>query len=267
MRALRPEAPRGERIRDGRPPVFEDDFDAPDLDASKWLAAYLPHWSALALTAPSYAIRDGALRLFVGPDQPPWCPEFDGEVRVSNLQTGHWSGPPGSPRGQHRFREGLVVREAVPPRRLFTMGFGRLEMRARARLGPRNLASLWLIGYEEEEAHAGEITLMEVFGTGVSEAGVEVGHGIKRIADPSLRDEFAAPLHPIGLDDWHVYALDRTPEGVRVLLDGAEIGRTRQAPTYPMQIMLNVYELPGEGARASPDAWFEIDYVRAWAAT
>ena len=42
--------------------------------------------------------RRGGLRLLIEADQEPWCPEFDGEVRVSSLQTGVFAGPVGSGR-------------------------------------------------------------------------------------------------------------------------------------------------------------------------
>src|ERR687888_251062 len=65
-------------------------------------------------------------------DQPPWCPEFDGQTRVSSLQTGVFAGPVGSPVGQSRFRPGLVVRQAQQPARLYTPQYGLFELRARA---------------------------------------------------------------------------------------------------------------------------------------
>jgi hypothetical protein len=90
--------------------LFADDFDEPFLNLENWFPYYLPHWSSQERTRARYQIQDSYLRLSVDNDQQPWCPEFDGDVKVSNLQTGHWSGPAGSPQGQHRFRSGLVVR-------------------------------------------------------------------------------------------------------------------------------------------------------------
>jgi hypothetical protein len=57
-------------------------------------------------------VASGTLRLFIEHDQEPWSPEFAGHLRVSSLQTGVFAGPVGSAIGQHRFREGIIVREA-----------------------------------------------------------------------------------------------------------------------------------------------------------
>jgi hypothetical protein len=89
---------------------FEDRFDGDALDTGRWVPHYLPQWSTPELTAARYSLGDGCLRLRIEEDQPPWCPELDGEVRVSSLQTGVFAGPVGSAAGQHRFNPGAVVR-------------------------------------------------------------------------------------------------------------------------------------------------------------
>ncbi|MDM9647156.1 glycoside hydrolase family 16 protein [Rhizobium sp. S163] len=246
--------------------LFSDDFDAPELNGENWLPCYLPHWSSWERSQARYKIRDGYLRLVVEDDQQPWCPEFDGGVRVSNLQTGHWSGPVGSRAGQHRFNQDLTVREAIAPRRLFLPHYCRLEMRARASLNPWNLAALWLIGFEDEPHRSGEITLFEVFGGNVEPDAVKIGRGIKKIHDPKLTTELDEASVPIAVGDWHVYAMDWTPEGIDFLVDGTVVTRTRQSPDYPMQLMLNLYDLPGDEDRSQAlTATFDIDYVKAWA--
>jgi len=51
------------------------------------------------------------LELIIDAVTEPWAPDLDGDLRVSHVQTGQFSGPLGSGVGQHRFRPGLVVRE------------------------------------------------------------------------------------------------------------------------------------------------------------
>jgi hypothetical protein len=82
---------------------FEDAFAGDRLDLGRWLPYYLPHWSSREQSAARYRVADGVLRLLIEDDQEPWCPELDGDIRVSSLQTGEFAGPVGSAIGQHRF--------------------------------------------------------------------------------------------------------------------------------------------------------------------
>ena len=79
----------------------------------------------------------GLLRLVVSAPPPPWCPEFDGQTRVSSLQTGVFAGPVGSSVGQSRFTPGLVVRQAQDNARPYTPQYGLFELRAKAIDDPR----------------------------------------------------------------------------------------------------------------------------------
>jgi hypothetical protein len=93
-------------------------------------------------SAARYEVGGGFLRLLIEEDQEPWCPELDGEIRVSSLQTGLFAGPVGSTIGQHRFHPEAVVREAQESRRLYTPPYGRIELRARATDDPRSMVAL-----------------------------------------------------------------------------------------------------------------------------
>ncbi len=218
--------------------VFEDHFDGRALNPALWLPAYLPHWTSPGRAGASYEMGDSVLRLTIGADQPAWSPDREGDLRVSNVQTGHWSGPLGSELGQHRHQDGLTVQTYLPPRRLFTPTYGQLEMRARARLVPGTLAALWLIGYEDEPQRSGEITVMEVFAEDVGPQTFGLGQGIKAIRDPALDTEFHKTVVEGRLDDWHDYGMDWGPRGVRLFCDGRCLFQSDQSPDYPMQLML-----------------------------
>src|SRR6266508_2541641 len=73
--------------------AFEDTFDGDALDQARWLPHYLPQWSSHEAAAARYKLGDGVLRLLIEADQQPWCREFDGQTRVSSLQTGVFAGP------------------------------------------------------------------------------------------------------------------------------------------------------------------------------
>ena len=81
------------------------------LDEKIWFPFYLPQWSSRKNSTTSYQIKDSVLTLYIADDQKPWSPEWNGDIRVSNLQSGVFSGALGSDKGQHHFRDGLVVRE------------------------------------------------------------------------------------------------------------------------------------------------------------
>ena len=250
---------------------FEDTFAGPALDAARWIPHYLPQWSSRRRSAARYALQDGCLRLLITADQEPWCPELDGEVRVSSLQTGVFAGPVGSPVGQHRFHREAVVREAQANARLYTPHYGRIELCARALDDPSTMVALWLIGYEDAPERSGEICVCEIFGRDVGANEAAVGMGIHPFGDPELVDEFAAERIPIDARELHLYAAEWTPDHVAFFVDGDRVKTLGQSPSYPMQIMLGIYELPGardEEHESTPyPKVFVVDSVRGYRLT
>jgi hypothetical protein len=243
---------------------FEDTFDGAALDRSRWLPYYLPHWSSRERSAARYEVGGGSLRLQITADQEPWCPELDGDVRVSTLQTGAFAGPVGSAVGQHRFHPQAVVREAQPNVRLYTPTYGRIELRAKALDDPQAMVALWLIGYEDEPERSAEICVCEIFGRDVTPTHAKVGMGVHPFGDPRLVDEFDAVELPLDARDFHVYAADWSPGRVSFSVDGEPVKEVAQAPDYPLQLMLSIYEFP-DGAERAPAAYpkeFVVDYVR-----
>jgi Glycosyl hydrolases family 16 len=247
---------------------FEDTFDGNSLDPSRWLPYYLPHWSSREQAAARYQVGDGRLRLLITSDQQPWCPEFDGEVRVSSLQTGLFAGPVGSGVGQHRFNPAAVVREAQRNARLYTPHYGRIEVRAKAVDDPRTMVALWMIGYEDEPGRSAEICVCEIFGRDVHPEHASVGMGVHPFGDATITDDFSAEELPIDAREFHVYAAEWTPDQVAFLVDGEHVKTVGQSPAYPMQLMLGIYEFAPEGGRGpEADAYpksFVVDYVRGY---
>ena len=204
------------------------------------------------------------LVLQITEEQQPWCPEFDGEVKASCLQTGSFAGPVGSRRGQLQFREGLIVREAQTNVRLYTPQFGYFECRAKAIASPRNHVALWMIGYEDTPEKCGEINMFEIFGNDISATSVKVGYGIHPRIDPNLTEAFYQDSLEIDATKFHVYAHEWTPMHVDFYVDNQKIRRIDQSPNYPMQFMLSIYELPGSEANSVYPKEFVVDYVRGY---
>jgi Glycosyl hydrolases family 16 len=227
-------------------PAWE--FDDGDVDRSAWLTSYLPAWSSQELSAATYVVENSCLVLSIPPGQEPWCAEdHEPPLRVSGIQSGNFSGPVGSERGQQRFREGLVVRESQPRFEGWLPTSGHVEIRCAMTISPRSMASMWLSGFEDDprQVRCGELCVVEVFGKDLGpEPSAEVGIGIKAFRDPALRQDFAAPRLPIDVADFHTYAVDWSSAEAVFSVDGGEVRRCPAPPTYPLQAMVAVFDFP-----------------------
>ena len=94
--------------------------------------------------------------------------------------------------------------------------------------------------------------------------------GVHPFGDPDIVDDFAAEPLPIDARDFHVYAAEWTPEGVSFSVDGERVRTVDQSPAYPMQLMLGIYEFPGEPGATGPATAYPkelvVDYVRGYRA-
>lgn len=125
-----------------RIPDLDDDFSA-GLSAQRWVPHYLPHWTTRDRSEARYRLTPEGLELRIEQDQLDWRPD-DAPLRVSNLQTGTFSGPVGSERGTHRHRDdGLVVRTETPERLLFAPSRGRVDVTVSATRDPGCMLAAW----------------------------------------------------------------------------------------------------------------------------
>ena len=233
-------------------PSFDDHFNGPTLDTSIWFPHYLPAWSlARRHTAPAYSPR----RAPPDPRRPgrppgvvPWRPHAAAAglrdpvrqlVRTRSAAA----------YGQQRFREGQVVREEQQRFEGWLPTGGRVAIRARMALSPRSMAALWMSGFEDdpEQLRCGELCVFEIFGNAL-EAGREPrprwASGIKAFRDPALTQDFAAPRVAIDVTDLHTYAVDWDADEAVFTVDGQEVRRCPRPPTYPLQLMLAVFDFP-----------------------
>jgi RimJ/RimL family protein N-acetyltransferase len=251
----------------GRQADHVEQFDQDSLDESRWWPYYTPHWSSRAASAARFETGDRGLRLRIDADTPPWSPEFDGKVRASHIQTGQYSGPLGSAIGQHRFRDGLVVREEQPERRLWLAHFGVIDVRMRAITHADAMVAFWPIGFEEHPDDCGEICIAEIFGSELEEKGGWVGVGVKPQRDPRLTLDFEKVWVDGDLTEFHDYAVEWDAERIRFFIDGRWVKTVPQRLDYPVQFMLDVYDLPNESgtrdAAARPFV-FEVERVRTF---
>ncbi|MFB9313784.1 glycoside hydrolase family 16 protein [Nocardioides plantarum] len=243
-------------------------FDSPQLDGTRWSPHYLPAWSSRAASSASYRIESGSLVLDVPVDHPPWCPgDHEPPLRVSGIQSASWSGPVGSPRGQQRFREGQVVREEQPRFDGWLPRGGTVGARASMRLSPRSMAALWLSGLEDDDdqLRCGELCVFEVFGKDVVPGrSAALGVGIKAFRDPALTQDFAAPRVAVDVTEEHDYAVRWDAEVAVFTVDDVEVRRCPRPPTYPLQLMLAVFDFPEWSTGDDDHLVPELRVTRVW---
>lgn len=239
---------------------FDERFDAPALDGSRWVTHYVPQWTTPERSAARYDLAGGVITFRIDADQPAWRPE-EGELRVSSIQTGTWSGPVGSTLGQHRHVPGQVVRTAQASRRLYLPRSGAVEATLRANIDSTTMLAFWLMGFEEDAPEqSGEICVIELFGDAIGHDRSRLSLGLKAHHDPRLTDDMVTPVLPIDASEWHTYGAEWNASQVRFYVDDELVHTVNQGMVYPMQLMLGLYEFPPEGPR-SPD-----DYPKTGAA-
>jgi hypothetical protein len=253
----------GRLDRSGHVLEFEAEFRGDALDENHWLPFYLPQWTSRERSRARYRIGADRLELRIERDQLPWSPGLTGALRVSNLQTGVFSGPVGSRVGQHRFASDLVVAEHQSERRLYLPHHGLIEARVAATGDPRSMVALWLIGFEDEPQRSAEICVFEIFGNEVGERSSLVGMGVHPFGDPAITDEFRKVPVAVDSRDFHTYSALWSRTGVRFFVDDEPVASVGQSPDYPMQLMLDIYEFEPDPEDDYPKR-FLVDWVRGW---
>ncbi|WP_431245867.1 glycoside hydrolase family 16 protein [Leifsonia xyli] len=245
-----------------------DDFESPELDRTVWLPHYLPAWSSLAETRASYLIHDSHLELSIPPEQGLWCGgDHEPPLRVSGLQTGNFSGRVGTTVGQQPYQEGLTVREEQAEFRGCLVDRGTVGMRASLYLGPRSMASLWLVGFEDAPERSGELCVMEVFGRDVTPDQALVGMGFHAFRDPRLAEDFERMRLAIDVTEPHAYEAHWDGEEATFRVDGRVVRMLDAPPQYPLQLMLAVFDFPGWPDERDPEHRFvpTLSVDRVWA--
>ncbi|WP_062531251.1 glycoside hydrolase family 16 protein [Demequina rhizosphaerae] len=220
-------------------------FEGDPLDATLWIPDYLPHWTTPDRSGARYRFTDRGLELLIEHDQHEWRPE-DGDFRVSHLQTGEFAGPLGSPVGQHRVGRDLRVVTERTMRRLWAPPrAGAVEVVASASADPTCMLGIWLVGHESTGPDdSGEICVAEVFGDKVTAASSVIRAGIKAHHDPRLVTDLRDVALAMDATEPHTYGAAWDSEGVRVSVDGVDVYGTDQVLSYPLQLMLDLWEFP-----------------------
>lgn len=244
-----------------RPPAIDDDFRG-GIDEGTWVAAYLPQWTTPPRAAARTRTTADGLELLIEKDQPHWREE-DAPMRVSNLQTGTFAGPVGSSRGTHRHRpDGLLVRTRTPTRLLFAPSGGRIDITLTASTDPGCMTAAWLVGAEHRSpTEAGEICIFEIDAAAIG-AYTSARCGIKAHHDPSLVTDMRDIDVPVDAATAHTWTVIWDGRETLVGCEGTVVGRWDQAPSYPLFLMLDLFELGGDAGSFPRRA--VLHRVRAW---
>ncbi|PZX92649.1 glycoside hydrolase [Flavobacterium aquariorum] len=259
--------PANPKIKENFILEFNEEFEKDTIDTENWLPFYLPQWSSKKMSRPQYEINNGNLILQITKKQKPWCPEFNGEVKCSSIQTGVFSGEVGSGIGQHKFNPNCVVREKQNTSKTYLPQYGFFEIRAKSLDTHSNVVALWMIGFEDSPDKSAEICIFEVKGCNVQESKAKIGYGIHKFNDPNLKEAFYEDDFDIDVTQFHIYSAEWTPEKVIFYIDNQKIREIKQSPNYPMQFMLGIYEIPTETGSEKDKIYpknFVIDYVRGY---
>lgn len=243
-----------------RAPDVDDDF-RDGLDPTLWVAEYLPQWTTPERARARYGIVDAGVELRIDADQPDWRPE-DAPLRVSNLQTGTFSGRVGSERGTHRHRDGLRVRTETAERLLFAPSRGRVEVTLSVGTDAGTMVAAWLVGTEHRSPEeSGEICLFEIDADAVG-ATTRARTGIKAHHDPSLVTDMAEVPIPVDASLAHTWTVIWGNGETVVGCEGGVVRRIAQAPEYPMFLLIDLFEIGGPGGTYPKSA--TIYRVRGW---
>ncbi|WP_228493393.1 MULTISPECIES: hypothetical protein [unclassified Rathayibacter] len=249
-----------------RSPDVDDDFASDVLRDDAWVSDYLPHWTTPERSRARYELTGASgVRLLIEEDQRDWREE-DAPVRVSNLQTGVFSGPVGSARGTHRHRpDGPLVRTETPERLLWAPTSGRVDVTVSASTDEGCMLAAWLVGAENlSPDHSGEICIFEIDATAIAVDQSRVRCGVKAHGDVSLVTDMSEVIIPLDASLPHTWSVVRGPEGTVIGCDGKVVKRSRFAPDYPALLMLDLFEIGPRSLSAGYPKSATIHAVRGW---
>jgi hypothetical protein len=243
-------------------PADLDEYFADGPSARWWVPHYLPHWTTPDRSEARFSATPGALELRIEAGQLDWRPE-DAPLRVSNLQTGTYSGPVGSAVGTHRHRDDdLFVRTETPLRLLFAPSRGRVDVTVAASRDRGCMLAAWLVGSEHlSPEDSGEMCIFEIDADAI---GVEttVRSGIKAHHDPRLVTDMAEIAVPLDASQPHTWTVIWNDHETIIGCEGVVVRRMPQAPSYPLFLMIDLFEIgPADGEYPKAAT---IHRVRGW---
>ena len=257
--------PANPTTKDGYTLDFSDEFDGTTLDTTKWTDLYLPQWCDDESTAKAnYKIEDGYLVEYITEDQAAWCPEHDGTVKSSAIMSFDKS-------WIHNF-SGTTDNHDRDEWYGYKTMYGYFEIRAKlADCGGGGHQAWWMVGMQQDtddwfnSQQTGEIDILETFFS-TPNAWRIASYGWN---DPNFQTSWyiSEDSVPSGepTKEFHIYAMDWTPNSLKFYYDNQLYKVIYDAPDYEMGTILNIYTDAGSGTHNDvwPKEW-SIDYMRVW---
>lgn len=253
-------------VKEGYILDFHDEFDEPYLNPWKWLTKYFPH-----STSPNsegvnatFTINNGVLDLSITEQTKRFFPDDKTNFRVSSIQTFE----------KDKLHPGTGNWTSVDKYNGYATKYGYFEMRAKLPgCGGGGHCAWWLIGCQDDADQNGdnftesaEIDIIEPLFSNLKNSHPK----IHPWTDTNIRDWNQVVSNEGDLtNEFHIYAMDWTPEGLKFYFDGNLIAETTESPNYRMCMFFSIY------ASDDPKYWsgqdngvypktFSIDYVRVW---
>ena len=257
--------PANPTTKEGYTLDFQEEFNEPTLDTTKWTDYYLPHWCENPSTAKAnYRIEDGCLVEYITEDQEAWCPAHDGTVKSSAIMSFDKS-------WIHNF-SGTSDNHDRETWYGYKTTYGYIELRAKlANCGGGGHQAWWLVGMQQDtddwfnSKQTGEIDILETFFSRSNNWRI-AAYGWN---DPNFLNywQITDSALPSGdpSNEFHIYAVDWTPDSLKFYYDNELYYTIEGAPDYDMGMILNIYTDAGSGEHNDvwPKEW-AVDYIRVW---
>lgn len=228
-------------VRTGWRLVFQDEFDGPALDLSKWNTCY---WWAV----PSGCTNSGNREL-------EWYQPDDVLVEDGVLRL----------RAQDRIVHGYPYSSGmISGHDKFSFLYGYVEARLKSPRGRGLWPALWMLPVNHEWPP--EIDILEILGHAPETAHMTLHYKLPSSPHLSQGSSYSGPDFS---KDWHIFSLHWEPGVLTWYIDGEErFTLEHDVPDVPMYLIANL--AVGGNWPGSPDettffpAYFEIDYIRVY---
>ncbi|MEK4512284.1 glycoside hydrolase family 16 protein [Paenibacillus sp. FSL K6-2524] len=205
--------------------VFQDEFDGPTLDPSKFSPYGLSHWKNKEEVKAVYQMRDSCIVLQL-PDE---------KQRVSAIVTGMRD-------GLHRYGDDLGIDHHDRAFMNLVTKYGYFELRAKVARGSGLNSAWWMIGFENQKEQNAEIDIFEMLGKDTRLLNTTL-HSLR---DTKLKYAHIPYVTDVDLsEDFHVFGFEWDESGMKFYLDHELYWEIDQSPDYPMVTLLQIND--GDG--------------------